>query len=197
MTRAWALKRVAAAGALATAATMLAACGSQGGTQTLPTSGSTSASTSPPASPAVSSSQAAAAAQQALATYRAAFADWVAVESVPGKMDYHDARLDDHLSGQALDMVVKAVYVNTNVDGGVTKGAPVLNPTIGELVPANAPTQVVINDCVQTDSWLVYTTDGHLYNDVPGGRQKTQALVAYSAGAWKVSQLYIQKVGTC
>jgi hypothetical protein len=65
------------------------------------------------------------------------------------------------------------------------------------MVPASKPTQVLINDCVQTDAWLLYTTDGHLYNNVPGGREKTQALVTLSSGAWKVSKLVMEVDGTC
>jgi hypothetical protein len=101
------------------------------------------------------------------------------------------------MSGQALSTVTNAVYVDTDVKGAVAKGAPILHPTVGKLVPANDPTQVVVNDCVDTSNWLLYTPDGHLYNNAPGGREKTQALVAYSGGAWKVTQLYLQPVGTC
>lgn len=129
--------------------------------------------------------------------YRAAFADWVTVVSVPSKSDYQNPVLADHMAGQALSSVTSQVYVDTNVKGAVSKGSPVLHPTAGETVPTNDPTQVVVNDCVDTSNWLLYTPDGHLYNNVPGGREKTQALVALSEGTWKVTQLYMQPVGTC
>jgi predicted small lipoprotein YifL len=181
----------------------VAACGGQSGPAALPSASADSATTTAPpstAAPSVSgtSAQAAAAVQQALAAYRAAFADWTAVEAIPSKADYQNPQLADHLTGAAFSYVTGAVYVNTNVDGAVAHGKPVLlNPTVGQMVPASKPTQVLINDCVQTDAWLLYTTDGHLFNNVPGGREKTQALVTLSGGAWKVSKLVMEVVGTC
>lgn len=178
------------------------ACGSQSGPSELPTASSGGATTAPLGSAAPSasgmSSQAAAAQQQALAAYRAAFADWTAVTSVASRADYQNPRLADHMTGQALSQASSTIYVDTNVDQAVSKGAPVLHPTMGELIPANNPTQVVVNDCVDTSSWLMWTSDGkHLYNSTPGGRRKTQSLVAYAGGVWKVSQMYMQNVGTC
>lgn len=180
----------------------VAACGGQSGPAALPTAGSGGATSALPSSnpPSTSSTspQAAAAVQQALIAYRAAFADWAAVTSVASKADYQNPRLDDHMTGQALSQASSTIYVDTNVDQAVSKGAPVLHPTVGELIPANSPTQIVVNDCVDTSSWLMWTSDGkHLYNNTPGGRRKTQSLVAYADGAWKVSQMYMQSVGTC
>lgn len=157
---------------------------------------SPSVSEAAPAPPSAAPSQAAKAAE-ALAAYRGAFADWETVARSSAQNSYQSPVLADHMSGQALSSVTGQIYVNTDVDHSVSKGAPLLHPTISELVPADDPTQVVINDCVDSTDWLQYTTDGHLYNGVPGGRQKTQALVALSDGAWKVSQLLIQPVGTC
>lgn len=192
------LRRGAAAGF--TAATLLAsvaACGGQSGPAALPAASGGTTTTAASASPS-SSSQATAAVKQALAAYRAAFADWASVEAISSKADYQNPRLADHLTGAALSYVTGAVYVNTNVKAGVTHGQPVLlHPIADHVIPANDPTQVVVNDCVQTDSWLLYTTDGHLYNKVPGGREKTQALVVESSGTWKVSQLVVEIVGTC
>lgn len=202
MTHARIRRRVAAA-VLAAVAAPVAACGGHGGAAALP-AGSTAVVTSPSAtsssspSATAASDQAGEAARQALAAYRAAFADWAAVSAVPNTADYQSPRLADHLSGQALETVTGSVYVNTNVDQAISKGAPVLHPSVGEVVPANDPNQVVVDDCVDTTSWLLWTSDGkHLFNDVPGGNRKTQSLVTYADGAWKVSQMYMQKVGTC
>jgi hypothetical protein len=200
------LRSARAAGvAIASAAVLasVAACGSQNSGGALPSaSGGSTVSGSAPltSSPTVAatSSQASTAIAQALTSYRAAFADWAAVTAVANKADYQNPRLADHMSGQALETVTQSVYVNTNVDQAITKGAPVLHPSVGEVVPANDPTQVVVNDCVDTSNWLLWTSDGsRLYNNVPGGHRKTQSLVVYANGAWKVSQLYMQKVGTC
>jgi hypothetical protein len=195
------LRRAAAGlGAAALLATV-AACSSQGGPTALPTvssGGATSAPAAATATPSGTSRQAAAAAQKALTAYRGAFADWASVAAIPSKADYQNPQLADHLTGDALSYVTGSVYIKTNVDGGVTHGKPVLlHPAVTQAVPAANPTQIVITDCISTNSWLLYTTDGHLYNDVPGGRDKTEALVAVSDGVWKVSKLVIQTDGTC
>lgn len=142
--------------------------------------------------PSASSPQAAQAGQDALAAYRAAYADWVAVGATS---NYQDPVLTHHMSGQALSYVSGTLRVD-QVQGSVSKGAPVLHPTIGQLIPTSDPTQVVINDVIDTRSWLQYTTDGHLYNDIPGGCRQSQALVVKKDGAWKVDQFAINKVGT-
>lgn len=181
----------------------VAACGSRSEagapplTAGAPTSPEPLSTASSPA-PTVTSGQAEALAQKALSVYRAAFADWSAVEAIPDKDDYHNPRLADHLTGAALSYVTGAVYVNTSVKGAVARGNPVLlHPTVGQMTPVVNPTQILVNDCVQTDNWLLYTTDGHPYNNVPGGKEKTQALVTEINGAWKVSQLVMQTTGTC
>jgi predicted small lipoprotein YifL len=194
------VKRPVAAVGVLVALTSVAACGAQGGAAALPAASKSAAGhvLSPASSSPSTTSTAAPAVQQALAAYRAAFADWASVETMPGKLDYQSPVLARHLSGQALSVVTRSVYVNTAVKGAVAKGTPLLHPTVGEVTPANDPTQVVVNDCVDTGSWLLWTSDGkHLYNDVPGGHQMAQSLVVLSDGAWKVSQLLMQPVGTC
>ncbi|MEY9861352.1 transcription elongation factor [Catenulispora sp. GAS73] len=152
--------------------------------------GSTSGTSS---APSPTSTLAAKATQDALSAYRAAYADWVAAAATS---NYQDPALAHHMSGQALSYVTGAMYVN-KTKGAVSKGAPALNPTIGQLVPAANPTQVVVNDHMNDANWLLYTTDGHLFNDVPGGCHQTQALVVEKDGVWKVDQFAINKVGTC
>src|SRR5579862_9494096 len=136
---------VAAVGVLV-ALTSVAACGAQGAAGALPTASESAAGhvLSPAASSPSSTGTAAPAVQQALAAYRAAFADWVAVESVPSKSDYQSPVLAHHMAGQALSSATESIYVNTSVKGAVSKGVPVLHPAIGELVPAGSPTQVVV-----------------------------------------------------
>ncbi|WP_344662333.1 hypothetical protein [Catenulispora subtropica] len=183
----------------------LAACGGGGGGSTpgaaplSGTSGSASASSSSTSAPATSApsnsgtpAEAAQAGQDAVAAYRAAFADW---QTAGATSNYQDPVLTHHMSGQALSYVSGALRVD-QVQGSVSKGAPVLHPTIGQLIPPNDPTEVVINDVIDTRPWLQYTTDGHLYNDTPGGCRQTQALVVKKDGVWKVDQFAINKVGT-
>lgn len=190
-------RRVAAGFTAAALLASVAACGGQSGPAALPAASGATPTTAASATTG-DAPQATAAVKQAVAAYRAAFADWAAVTAVASKADYQNPRLADHMTGQALSQASSTIYVDTNVDQAVSKGSPILHPTVGELIPTNNPTQVVVNDCVDTSSWLLWTSDGKsLYNKTPGGHRKTQSLVAYANGAWKVSQLYMQSVGTC
>lgn len=174
------------------AATGSAPMGSSPSASASASSGSSTPSGSAAASSALSA-QAAGAAQDALAAYRAAYADWV---SVSATSDYQSALLANHMSGSALSYVTRTIYIN-KTKGAITKGAPVLNPSVIQAVPATNPTQVVISDCTSDKDWLLYTTDGHLFNATPGGNRKSQALAIETNGVWKIDQLIVQPEGTC
>lgn len=165
------------------------------GSNSAPSSSASAGSSAPSASSGTSSAAPAAvqAGQDALAAYRAAYADWVAAAATS---NYRDPVLLNHLSGQALSYVSGALRVH-QVQGTVTKGEPVLRPTVAQLIPQDNPTQVVINSQADDSNWLQYTTDGHLFNDVPGGCHQSQALVVKNDGVWKVDQFAINKPGTC
>jgi hypothetical protein len=132
--------------------------------------------------------------RDALAAYRAMWADWVAVAATS---DYQNPRLAQHLSGDAYSMVYKAVYVNKS-NGLVGRGQPALSPWLSAATPADSPTRITILDCTDDSRWLRYTLDGKPNNDTPGGRHRTEALLLLNAGGvWKVDQLLIQEIGTC
>jgi hypothetical protein len=198
-------RRAAVSAAVVAVLALVAACGSQGagaGALALPTgsatpsgAGSASATSSPTATS--TGAQASEATAQALAAYRAAFAAWAALVAVADPHDYQSPVLAEHMSGQALSTVTGQVFIDINTRGAVSKGVPVLHPTVGQLIPANNPTQVIVNDCVNTSSWLLYTTDGHLLDNIPGGLEKTQSLMVLTNGVWKMNQLYMQEPGTC
>jgi hypothetical protein len=153
-------------------------------------SASASASASPDGSAEASSPQA----QAALAAYHAMIADWVAAGLTA---NYQDPALAHHMSGSALSQVTRHLYVE-KTEGVVVRGTPqLLDVSFGQMVPASNPTEIVINSCFSDASWLEYTTDGHLYNNIPGGRRKTQVLVVAQNGTWKVDQLAMNAVGTC
>lgn len=182
----------------------LAACGSghsssasgpfSGANGSAPASGASASSSSTPVpSSGGSSALAAQASQDALAAYRAAYADWV---NAAKTSNYQDLALEHHMSGQALSFVSGSLRVH-QVQGTVAKGEPVLRPTVGQMLPATDPTEVVINSQVDDSNWLAYTSDGRLYDSTPGGCHQSQALVVKKDGVWKVDQLAVNQVGTC
>lgn len=182
--RRYALPAFAAAGL-----TALAACSGHGA--------STAPATTAPTPPAVTPSTAAADAQ-ALAAYRAAFANWTAVEAPASKADYQNPRLNNHLSGDAYTQIYNDVFINTNVNGVSVRGAPVLlHPNVVNSTPSGNPFQVLVADCVQTSTWTPVNAAGKPDAGSPGGRQLTQALVANLGGTWKVSDLIMMEPGSC
>jgi hypothetical protein len=200
MTYATLRRRAAAAGTVASILAAVAACGSQGGgsVAAIPASSSptpsapvSATSTAPGASMAPGQ---AAAAKAALAAYQGMISDWVQAALTS---NYQDPILSDHMSGSALSQITGHLFIE-QTEKVVVRGTPqLLDITYGQMVPASNPTEVLINSCFDAKSWLEYTTDGHLYNDVPGGRHKAQALVTDQGGTWKVDQYASQPVGTC
>lgn len=173
-----------------------AGCSSSGGTASSasPSAGGSSASVSVSASPTGSADASRPQAQAALAAYRGMMADWTAAGLTA---NYQDPALAHHMSGSALSQVTRHLYVE-KTEGAVVRGTPqLMEITFAQMVPTSNPTEVVINSCLDTSSWLEYTTDGHLYNNIPGGRRKTQVLVLSQNGVWKVDQLAMNAVGTC
>lgn len=134
-------------------------------------------------------------AQAALAAYEGMVNDWV---SAGRTANYQDPILGQYASGSALEELTKALLAEQQKHA-VTKGDPVVtNVSYGEMTPTNNPTQIVINSCFSDASWLEYeASDGSLYNNVPGGRHKTQVLAMDEGGTWKIDQLEIGSVGTC
>lgn len=173
-----------------------AGCSSSGGTASSasPTAGGPSASISVSASPTGSADASSPQAQAALAAYRGMITDWVAAGQTA---NYQDPALAQHMSGTALSQVTRHLYIE-KTEGAVVRGAPqLLDVAFGQMLPASSPTEIVINSCLDTSLWLEYTTDGHLYNNVPGGKRKTQVLVVSRNNTWKVDQLAMNAVGTC
>lgn len=194
-------------GALGLATAAVAGCSGSGqGPQAVGTSSvpgpSASGSVAPTASAGAGSSSTAGSAganspqaQAALYAYEGMVNDWV---SAGFTADYKDPVLGQYASGSALEQITKALLAERNKHA-VTKGAPVVtNISYGQMVPAANPTQVVINSCFSDSAWLEYkTSDGTLYNNVPGGSHRTQVLAVDEDGTWKIDQLEIGSAGTC
>jgi hypothetical protein len=196
------LRHVLAATGCGLGAFTLAACSASAqGPQASSTVSSTAkagASTSTPTSFGTSASASADSespeAKAALAAYQGMVTDWV---SAALTSNYQDPALAHHASGAALTYMTQQLFIQ-QTQKSVGKGTPrLLDIAFRQMTPAADPTQVVINSCFDDSAWLQYTTDGELFNDVPGGRHQAQVLVVENNGVWKVNQLVLDKVGTC
>ncbi len=118
---------------------------------------------------------------------------YVAASRIP---DPAYAALRTFAAGSALNVWVEGL-ADLQTRGLVSRGDVTVDPKIVELEPADAPTTVQINDCVDTSKTQLYKLSGAAYTDTPGGRRSTTATVTYAGGAWKVTAIAIHKVGSC
>jgi hypothetical protein len=79
----------------------------------------------------------------------------------------------------------------------VTKGQPVLDPRVTSLTPSVDPTHATLADCFDDTHWVEYKVSGGLANNAPGGLRATTAELVMKDGVWKVTQITIDKTGTC
>ena len=172
---------------LVAASVLLAGC-SCGGSGKAPTG---TPSATPSTTPSLGPS--AAAERDAVAAYRGMWDAFV----VAGKVSDPDASdLRKYASDQALKLIVSSLYTDRE-QGKVTKGDLLLNPKVTEVRPASAPTEATVLDCVDSTNWLKYKASGGLWDDKPGGKHRTTAMVKFADATWKVSSFILEESGTC
>ncbi|USX56437.1 hypothetical protein [Lentzea sp. HUAS12] len=127
--------------------------------------------------------------------YRQMWSDFAAAGTTS---DWQSPRLGQHATGIALNKLSQSLY-GDNYRGLITKGQPVLRPSVTALEPAGDPTKIVITDCGDSTNWLKYRKDnGVLADDKPGGRHLISSTVEKQAdGSWKVSDYGVHDVGSC
>jgi hypothetical protein len=176
-------KGVAVAAAVLLAHSLLAACSSP--TTRVEEGSSAAAPSKSPVQPAV--------VQQAVAAYRAMWAD---MEGAATTSDASSPQLADHASGAALRLL-QYMLSKDRQEGLVAKGSAILSPEVTSAKPSENPTRVDIQDCFDDTHWLLYKLDGSLKNNVPGGHYATTAKAQLTDGQWKIMELHLGNVGSC
>ena len=134
------------------------------------------------------------AADGAVRAYRAMWADMVEAGTTA---DYRATRLGDHATSQAWQLLYGGL-MSAHDDGVVLRGEPTFTPRVTGLTPADHPVAVSIVDCMDSTRWREYSAaTGSLRDDKPGGKHHATATVGLLQGAWKVTQLHVDGVGTC
>lgn len=112
--------------------------------------------------------------------------------------DWQSTSLGQYATGIALTNMSRGLYADHD-NGLITKGEPVLNPSVSSVDTPAAPKKIIINDCGDSTHWLKYRADnGQLADNTPGGRQSINAIVEKQAdGSWKVTDYGVHDVGTC
>lgn len=127
--------------------------------------------------------------------YRQMWTDFAAAGTTS---DWQSPRLGQHATGVALDKLSQSLY-GDNYRGLITKGEPVLSPSVSIMEPDGDPKKITVTDCGDSSNALKYRTDnGQLADDKPGGRHLINAVVEKQAdGSWKVSDFGVHEVGSC
>ena len=133
--------------------------------------------------------------QDALAAYRAMWRDFVAAGRTS---DWQSPDLGRHATGIALQKLTQGLYAD-HQNGVVTRGEPVLDPSVSSVEPATNPSKVAVTDCGDSTNFLKYNAEtGQPVDDEPGGRQLINAtLQLQTDGSWKVSDFGVHEVGSC
>lgn len=149
-----------------------------------------------PSSPSSSSSPDldAAARQAVLASYTGMWDDFAHAGLTA---DPTDPTLAHHSTGAALHALDQGLVIDKN-RGLVSRGRPLLSPSVTTLTPQSAPTNAVVTDCSDTTNFQVYSkTTGKLVDSGPSGRRLITAHLIVQDGTWKVSELTMNNVGSC
>jgi hypothetical protein len=109
--------------------------------------------------------------------------------------DAGSSELRQYARDQALKVVVTSLFSGQHRKL-VANGAPVSSPEVVDARPVDAPTDVVVQDCLDSTDWLLYKASGELADDVPGERRLMKALVRKTDGIWKVDGL-VNTGSTC
>lgn len=168
--------------AVATTVLLVSGCSKRTSSRRLPASPATAGVSTAPSPSSVGD-------KEALAAYRAMMGDLVAVSRNP---DENDARLRSHASANALALL-RYMMKQDREKNVVAKGHVRVDPTILK----SSASQVVLRDCADDSDWLLYSRDGKLENNVPGGRRRIDATLEKRDGGWRVERLYFDEVGTC
>jgi hypothetical protein len=128
-----------------------------------------------------------------ISDYRTMWADLVVAARTSNSQS---KLLPQHATGDALSLLVQGL-AKDRVLGIVTKGQPVLQPSVSSLTPAANPTKASITDCFDNTHWIEYKTSGKRQKNAPGGRRSTTADLVRTGSTWKVTELTIRATGTC
>jgi len=186
-------------GVLLSAALLLTACGGQEDRTT--SSGSAGKASPTPTTIPVSpgpptSSDDAEARKTVLSIYYDFMGDWHMASFDPSD---HGAKLADHASGQALDLITKDVQ-RSRREGTIGKGPLDFKPTVAQLDLHAQPATAFIDDCVDATKYLKYSASNGSPVGTPNTDMRRQHVTAHLVavgGVWKVDEVHIYQLGSC
>lgn len=123
---------------------------------------------------------------------------WLNYAEAAKTSDWQSPQLGQFATGTALSTMTRGLY-GDHYKGVVSRGQPVLNPSVSSAEPSDAPTKIVVTDCGDSTNWTRHYADtGQPADDEPDGRRRIDAVVEKQVdGSWKVVEFGVQEVGTC
>jgi hypothetical protein len=73
----------------------------------------------------------------------------------------------------------------------------VLNPQVTSMMPATSPNRATVRDCADDTHWRQYSKSGRPVSGAPTGHRRIYAWLHLFGGAWKVTEVVVEKAGTC
>jgi hypothetical protein len=121
---------------------------------------------------------------------------WRAYAAAARTADYQPGVLSQYAAGDALMVLTRSLY-DDHQHGVVLRGAPVLGPRVTGMTPAGNPVSSAVTDCADDSRWLQYTKSGQPASGAPVGRHRIYAQLRLFSSVWKVTNLVVEKAGTC
>lgn len=121
---------------------------------------------------------------------------WSAYAVAARTADYQPGALSHYAAGGALTLLIHSLYEN-HLHGVVIRGHLVLDARVTGMSPAGSPDTSDLIDCADDTHWLDYTTSGQPAQGSPAGRHRIYAHLQLFGSTWKVTNLVVEKAGTC
>lgn len=133
--------------------------------------------------------------EAALTAYRGM---WQTFADAAATGDWTSARMAQFATGEALSTLTQGVKADHD-RGWISRGQPVLNPSVKAVTPAHDPKEVLVLDCGDSTNWIRYESgSGRPVPDDPRGRRRIEAIVTKQGdGAWRVVKFAVSGIGTC
>jgi hypothetical protein len=121
---------------------------------------------------------------------------WRAFVAASRTADYQYPSLDHYAAGAALALLTRGLYQNSR-DGIVTRGQPAFRPAVAMARTSQGTAEAKVTDCLDDSRTGTYCKSGKPAAGQPPGRHLVYAWLQPFDGTWKVTELVVEKAGTC
>jgi hypothetical protein len=121
---------------------------------------------------------------------------WQAFAASARTGDYQPGALQPYAAGEALSVLTHALYANYQ-QNVILRGAPALNPQVTQMTPASSPDSARVTDCASDAHWLQYTPQNRSVGGAAAGKHRIYAWLWLFSATWKVTEVVVEKAGTC